>query len=105
MAGSVCARPTRWVWLAGHFLSDWRFAMNDRTHGRVVVAQISLSLDGRVSGPGGPSDMGPIASHAVSDAAHERSARVLASATTALMGRVNYEGFHGYWPPVAHDET
>jgi dihydrofolate reductase len=22
---------------------------------------------------------------------------------TALMGRVNYEGFHGYWPAVARD--
>jgi dihydrofolate reductase len=79
--------------------------MNDRNHSRTVVAQISLSLDGRVSGPGGPFDMEPIASHAGSDAAHDRSARVLGQATTALMGRVNYEGFHGYWPPVADDET
>ena len=79
--------------------------MTNRKHGRAVVAQISLSLDGRVSGPAGPSDMESIASHAGSDASHERSARVLANATTALMGRVNYEGFHGYWPPVADDET
>src|SRR3954464_830951 len=79
--------------------------MTNRTPDRAVVAQISLSLDGRVSGPGGPSDMQPIASHAVSDAAHERAARVLGNATTALMGRVNYEGFHGYWPPVAGDES
>jgi dihydrofolate reductase len=83
---------------------DMEDAMTDRKRGRVVVAQISLSLDGRVSGPGGPSDMESIASHAVSDAAYERGARVLGSATTALMGRVNYEGFYGYWPPVADDE-
>jgi dihydrofolate reductase len=79
--------------------------MTDRKRGRAVVAQISLSLDGRVSGSGGPSDMESIASHAGSDAAHERAARVLGNATTALMGRINYEGFHGYWPPVADDET
>ena len=24
-------------------------------------------------------------------------------ASTAVMGRTNYEGFHGYWPPVAAD--
>jgi dihydrofolate reductase len=77
--------------------------MTDR--GRIVVAQISLSLDGRVSGPAGPFDMTQIASHAVTDAAQERSARVLGTATTALMGRINYEGFYGYWPPVADDET
>lgn len=79
--------------------------MTDRKRGRTVVAQISLSLDGRVSGPGGPSDMESIASHAGSGAAHERGARVLGNATTALMGRLNYEGFHGYWPPVVRDET
>ena len=73
--------------------------------GRRVVAQISLTMDGRVSGPEGPADMEVIAAHAGSDAAHERAAEALDSATTALMGRVNYEGFYGYWPPVADDET
>ena len=46
-----------------------------------------------------------VASHAMSDAAYERSARVLFEATTALMGRVNDAEFYGYWPPVADDET
>jgi dihydrofolate reductase len=73
--------------------------------GRRVVAQISMSLDGRVTGPEGPSDMEIIAGYAGSDAAHARSAEALAAATTALLGRVNYEGFYGYWPPVAADET
>jgi hypothetical protein len=27
------------------------------------------------------------------------------SATTALLGRKNYEGFAGYWPEVAKDDT
>ena len=72
---------------------------------RVVTGQISLTLDGRVSGPEGPSDMAPIASHAVTDAAYQRGEHVLGSATTALMGRLNYEGFYGYWPAVAADEA
>lgn len=73
--------------------------------GRRVVAQISTTLDGRVSGPKGPSDMEVVARYAGSDAAHARSAEALAAATTALLGRVNYEGFYGYWPPVAVNET
>jgi dihydrofolate reductase len=72
--------------------------------GRRVVAQISTTLDGRVSGPKGPNDMEVVARYAGSDAAHARSAEALAAATTAVMGRVNYEGFYGYWPPVAVDE-
>jgi hypothetical protein len=79
--------------------------MSVRTNaGRRVVAQISTTLDARVNGPDGPSDMEVIARYAGSDAAHARSAEALASATTALLGRVNYEGFYGYWPPVAVDE-
>jgi dihydrofolate reductase len=73
--------------------------------GRSVVAQISTTLDGRVTGPEGPADMEVIARYAVSDAAHARSAEALAAATTAFLGRVNYEGFYGYWPPIADDET
>jgi hypothetical protein len=73
--------------------------------GRRVVAQITTTLDGRVSGPKGPDDMEVVARYAGSDAAHARSAEALAAATTALMGRVNYEGFYGYWPSVAVDET
>jgi hypothetical protein len=36
---------------------------------RTVVANISLSLDGRVAGPGGGYDMGWIVPHALSDGA------------------------------------
>ena len=28
--------------------------------------------------------------------------RVTGPATTALLGRTNYEGFGGFWPAVAH---
>ena len=67
--------------------------------GRRVVAQISTTLDGRVSGPKGPADMEVVARYAGSDAAHARSAEALAGATTALLGRpreVQLGG--GAWP-------
>ncbi|WP_026874150.1 dihydrofolate reductase family protein [Jiangella gansuensis] len=75
------------------------------TPGRRVVANISLSLDGRVSGPGGDYDMSWIAPHAVTDAARDLMVRLTDTATTILLGRKNYEGFGGYWPSVAQDEN
>jgi dihydrofolate reductase len=30
---------------------------------------------------------------------------ITTAATTALLGRKNYEGFSSYWPPVAEDES
>jgi dihydrofolate reductase len=75
------------------------------THGRTVVANISLSLDGRVSGAGGPYDMGWIVPHAVSDGSRDHMTRATSPATTALLGRNNYEGFAGFWPAVAKDES
>ena len=70
---------------------------------RRVVGSLSLSLDGRVNGPGGDYDMGWIVPHAVSDTARDHMIRVTAPATTALLGRKNYQGFSGYWPGVADD--
>ncbi|MEV4175101.1 dihydrofolate reductase family protein [Nonomuraea sp. NPDC049709] len=72
--------------------------------GRRVVANISLSLDGRTNGAGGDVDMGWIVPHALTDAAREHMVRVTATATTALLGRKNYEGFGGFWPTVARAE-
>lgn len=71
------------------------------TTSRTVVGNISLSLDGRVAGRGGPYDMGWIAPHAVTDSARDHMLRVTRPATTALLGRNNYEGFGGFWPSVA----
>jgi dihydrofolate reductase len=72
--------------------------------GRTVVANISLSLDGRVTGPGGEYDMGWIVPHALTDGAREHMMKVTAAATTALLGRTNYQGFGSYWPAVADDQ-
>src|SRR5947199_5165978 len=71
---------------------------------RGVVANISLSLDGRTAGPGGDYDMSRIVPHAITEGSRAHMTRVTISATTALLGRKNYEGFAGYWPPVADDE-
>ena len=80
-------------------------ASDDSTGGRRVVGNISLSIDGRVTGPAGDMDMGWVARHAVTDTAREHMVRQTNTATTILLGRKNYEGFGGYWPAVATDES
>ncbi|MGW0180871.1 dihydrofolate reductase family protein [Nocardia sp. NPDC003345] len=78
--------------------------MTDTT-GRTVRANISLTLDGRYSGPGGPTDLGAIVPYAVTDVARDHLTRIWEGATTAVLGRVNAEGFLGFWPTVAQDEN
>ena len=79
--------------------------MNQRPQDRTVVGNISLSLDGRVTGPAGEYDMGWIVPHALTDEARAHALKVTSKATTALLGRRNYQGFSGYWPAVADDEN
>lgn len=71
---------------------------------RKVVGNISLSLDGRITGRGGEYDMSWIAPHAMTDNARDHMTRMIGTATTGLLGRKNYEGFGGYWPSVADAE-
>ena len=72
---------------------------------RTVIANISLSLDGRVCGPGGEYDMSWIVPHAVTETARDNMIRVTSPATTVLLGRKNYDGFSQYWPTVADNES
>lgn len=72
---------------------------------RRVTANLSLTLDGRYNGPGGPDDFGPFAPYVTSEVARDHLTRIWDGATTALLGRVNAEGFLGYWPSVAADEN
>lgn len=72
---------------------------------RRVTANLSLTLDGRYSGPGGPADMGAIVSYATTDVARRHLTRIWENATTAVLGRRNAEGFLGFWPTVAADEN
>ncbi|SHI43832.1 RibD C-terminal domain-containing protein [Nocardiopsis flavescens] len=77
--------------------------MSEHT-GRRVVANLNLTLDGRYCGPAGPQDHAWVVPYAVTDLARDHLTDLWRTATTALMGRVNAEGFLGYWPPVARDE-
>lgn len=72
---------------------------------RTVVANISLSLDGRTTGPAGMYDMGWIVPHAITGGSRDNMVAVTKLATTVLLGRKNYEGFGNYWPRVADDES
>ncbi|WP_433272395.1 dihydrofolate reductase family protein [Actinosynnema sp. CS-041913] len=78
--------------------------MTDST-GRRVTANISLTLDGRYHGPGGPGDLGAIVPYATTEVARDHLTRLWETATTAVLGRRNAEGFLGYWPSVAGDEN
>ena len=72
---------------------------------RRVSANMNLSLDGRYNGPGGPADLGAIIPYAATEVARNHLARITEGATTALLGRLNAEGFLGFWPTVAEDEN
>ncbi|WP_328476297.1 dihydrofolate reductase family protein [Streptomyces sp. NBC_00377] len=73
--------------------------------GRRVTANLCLSLDGRYHGPGGPGDFGMFVPYVTSEVARGQLTRIWEGATTALLGRINAEGFLGYWPMVAEDEN
>ncbi|MDO3648318.1 dihydrofolate reductase family protein [Nocardia mangyaensis] len=72
---------------------------------RKVTANIALTLDGRYHGPGGPTDMAAIVPYATTEVARDHLTRIWADATTAVLGRVNAEGFLGFWPTVAADDS
>ncbi|MFJ4715185.1 dihydrofolate reductase family protein [Streptomyces sp. NPDC088785] len=73
--------------------------MSEQTGGRRVVTNMSLSLDGHYAGTD-PMDMGWVMPYAVTDVARDHLTSLWDSATTALLGRVNAEGFLGFWPTV-----
>lgn len=73
--------------------------------GRRVTANLALTLDGRYSGPGGPGDMGAIVTYAATEVARGHLTRIWETATTVVLGRLNAEGFLGFWPTVAADEN
>lgn len=73
--------------------------------GRTVTANIALTLDGRYHGPGGPADMAAILPYVTTEVARNHLTRIHRNATTAVLGRRNAEGFLGFWPSVAVDDT
>jgi dihydrofolate reductase len=75
--------------------------VNEEDEMRTVVAQANVTIDGMTEGPDG--DLSWLIPHAVSPQMSAYAEGIWRGATTALLGRTNYEGFHGYWPPVAAD--
>ncbi|MDX3452753.1 dihydrofolate reductase family protein [Streptomyces sp. ME02-8801-2C] len=73
--------------------------MTEQTAARRVVTNIALSLDGHYAKPD-PMDMGWVMPYAVTDVARDHLTSLWEPATTALLGRVNAEGFLGFWPTV-----
>ncbi|MEU0194645.1 dihydrofolate reductase family protein [Streptomyces afghaniensis] len=74
--------------------------MTEQSAGRRVVTNLALSLDGRYAAPDNPVDMSWVMPYAVSDVARDHLTSLWEPATTALLGRVNAEGFFGFWPTV-----
>ncbi|AXE90911.1 dihydrofolate reductase family protein [Streptomyces sp. Go-475] len=74
--------------------------MTAQLTGRRVVTNLALSLDGHYAAPDNPQDMSWVMPYAVSDVARDHLTSLWESATTALLGRVNAEGFLGFWPTV-----
>jgi dihydrofolate reductase len=77
--------------------------MTEQTPRRKVTANLALSLDGHYNGAQGPHDFAAFAPYVTSDVARDHLTRIWENATTALLGRLNAEGFLGYWPSVAED--
>jgi hypothetical protein len=73
--------------------------VTEQYDGRRVVTNMSLSLDGHYAGTD-PLDMGWVMPYAVTDVARDHLTSLWQPATTALLGRVNAEGFLGFWPTV-----
>jgi dihydrofolate reductase len=74
--------------------------MTEQTGGRRVVTNIALSLDGHYAAPSNPLDMSWVMPYAVTDVARDHLTSLWETASTALVGRVNAEGFLGFWPTV-----
>jgi dihydrofolate reductase len=78
--------------------------VTEQTGGRRVVTNMSLSLDGHYAKPDNPEDMSWVMPYAITDVSRDHLTNLWQSATTALLGRVNAEGFLGFWPTVIGTE-
>jgi hypothetical protein len=67
---------------------------------RTVIASANVSIDGYTAGDGG--DVGWLGPHV--DALAPVHEGLWRGADTAIVGRINFEGFQAYWPVVAADE-
>jgi dihydrofolate reductase len=74
--------------------------VTEQSGGRRVVTNLAVSLDGRYAKSDNHLDMSWVMPYAVTDTARDHLTSLWEPATTALLGRVNAEGFLGFWPTV-----
>ncbi|MEU6860495.1 dihydrofolate reductase family protein [Glycomyces sp. NPDC046736] len=74
--------------------------MSQHTNGRKVIANINISIDGRYAAPENPIDMSWVIPYATTDVGRDHMTNFWKNATTAVLGRVNAEGFLGFWPTM-----
>jgi len=72
---------------------------------RKLIVSNAMSLDGYYEGPG--KDVMALFDYRwdypTDESFDAYNAERLRAADTLLLGRTSYEGFKGFWPPVAHD--
>ena len=78
---------------------------NKENRGRRVVAWASVSMDGCTSGPGGPAHDQWLYEHAGHEQTSAYFEGIWRGASTALLGRKNYEGFYSVWPGITRDPS
>jgi dihydrofolate reductase len=66
---------------------------------RKVILSVQVSLDGFTAGPNGELDW--LVEHVVSEEGWNSLNDLVSTVDTALLGRVNYQGFASYWPAMA----
>jgi len=74
--------------------------VTEQSGDRRVVTNLAVSLDGRYAKPDNHLDMSWVMPYAVTDVARDHLTSLWEPATTAVLGRVNAEGFLGFWPTV-----
>ena len=67
---------------------------------RKLIVTTLMSLDGYVAGPGGNVMVLPL-----DESFSAYNVERMRQADTLLLGRTTYEGFRGYWPNIAADES
>ncbi len=91
------AMSIRHPWFVAH-----PYTTEGEGHGHAIGDRVGDGVAGGFSaGPGG--DLTGLVEQAGSPETMAWFEGVFRGASTALMGRTNYEGFYGYWPAVARD--
>jgi hypothetical protein len=78
---------------------------NRTVPGRRIIGWASVSIDGYTSGPGGPEHDTWLYEHAMKEQTAAYFEGIWRGASTAVLGRTNYVGFHSVWPAITRDRA